>query len=68
MCGVVGGKGVPAAVREHLMVFVTVTAPSFGAVHRATDPDSPRDLCRARRGALVCADGRAADCGTVRMI
>ena len=62
MCGVVGGKGVPAAVREHPMVFVTVTAPSFGAVHRVADPDNPRDLCRARRGAPICPHGRASGC------
>jgi hypothetical protein len=62
MCGIVGGKGVPVAVREHPMVFVTVTAPSFGAVHRAADPDNPKDRCRARRDGPVCPHGRVLSC------
>lgn len=34
MAGAGGGiKGVPESVREHPMVFLTLTAPSFGAVH-----------------------------------
>jgi hypothetical protein len=33
--GIEGGKGVPESVRRHAAVFVTLTAPSFGAVHRA---------------------------------
>ena len=33
--GIGGGKGVPESVRRHAAVFVTLTAPSFGAVHRA---------------------------------
>jgi hypothetical protein len=31
--GLVGGKGVPDTVGNHAMVFVTLTAPSFGPVH-----------------------------------
>ncbi len=31
--GLAGGKGVPASVRGHPRLFVTLTAPSFGAVH-----------------------------------
>lgn len=33
--GIEGGKGVPETVSSHPAVFVTLTAPSFGAVHRA---------------------------------
>ncbi|WP_416876108.1 replication initiator [Kitasatospora sp. SC0581] len=33
--GLIGGKGVPEAVRTHPRLFVTLTAPSFGPVHRA---------------------------------
>ena len=33
--GLIGGKGVPDSVREHPRVFATLTAPSFGQVHRA---------------------------------
>jgi hypothetical protein len=45
MCGLAGGKGVPANVADHPCTFVTLTAPSFGAVHgqRRTG------LCRPRR-------------------
>jgi Replication initiator protein, pSAM2 len=34
--GVIGGKGVPVSVKDHPRLFVTVTAPSFGPVHRRT--------------------------------
>ncbi len=34
--GLGGGKGVPESVKEHPRLFVTLTAPSFGAVHRRT--------------------------------
>jgi hypothetical protein len=37
--GVRGGKGVPEAVGEHPAVMVTLTAPSFGAVHTIRDRD-----------------------------
>jgi hypothetical protein len=37
--GVRGGKGVPEAVGEHPAVMVTLTAPSFGAVHTVRDRD-----------------------------
>ena len=35
--GMEGGKSVPASVSGHPAVFLTLTAPSFGAVHRAVD-------------------------------
>ncbi|MFJ2188105.1 replication initiator [Kitasatospora sp. NPDC087861] len=35
--GLIGGKGVPDTVRTHPRLFVTLTAPSFGPVHRADD-------------------------------
>lgn len=31
--GLTGGKGVPETVTEHVRVFATLTAPSFGPVH-----------------------------------
>jgi hypothetical protein len=31
--GLTGGKGVPETVTDHVRVFATLTAPSFGAVH-----------------------------------
>ena len=53
--GVLGGKGVPETVVENPLVFATVTAPSFGAVHgharRATlRPSAPWASSRARAG------------------
>jgi hypothetical protein len=45
-----GVDAVPASVGTHPAVLATFTAPSFGAVHRASD-DGP---CRVRRGPLVC--------------
>jgi hypothetical protein len=35
--GIEGGKGVPESVSSHAAVFLTLTAPSFGAVHRSAD-------------------------------
>jgi hypothetical protein len=35
LSGLEGGKGVPESVRHHPAVFLTLTAPSFGPVHRA---------------------------------
>jgi hypothetical protein len=52
--GLLGGKGVPDTVRGHPRVFATLTAPSFGAVHRATDPHRPDERCHPRRGAQPC--------------
>ncbi|GGQ86783.1 replication initiator [Couchioplanes azureus] len=48
--GLVGGKGVPETVSRHPAVFVTLTAPGFGAVHT-----------RHVR-AHSCADRRRCDC------
>jgi hypothetical protein len=60
--GVRGGKGVPETVVQHPMVFVTFTAPSFGAVHTATDPNYPPAACRPRRAGEMCRHGRWASC------
>ncbi|WP_200215218.1 replication initiator [Micromonospora coerulea] len=45
-CGLTGGKGVPASVGRHPVVFATFTAPSFGAVHHR---HIPRHTCRSRQ-------------------
>lgn len=60
--GLVGGKGVPASVRENPAAFVTLTAPSFGAVHRAADPDRPRNQCHVRRGPARCPHDKPRRC------
>lgn len=62
VAGLAGGKGVPAGVVSHPRVFATLTAPSFGAVHRATDPENPADRCHPRRDASTCAHGVPATC------
>jgi hypothetical protein len=60
--GLVGGKGVPQEVASHPRVFATLTAPSFGTVHRAADSDNPRDRCHTRRDGGLCAHGVALGC------
>ncbi|GAB3174058.1 hypothetical protein FHX75_14311 [Micromonospora palomenae] len=71
-CGLTGGKGVPASVGRHPVVFATLTAPSFGAVHhrhvaRHTCATRQRCDCRptpchARRTAGTCEHGQPAAC------
>lgn len=59
--GVAGGKGVPESVAANPQVFATLTAPSFGAVHRAADPDKPGEVCKKRFPAK-CPHGRERGC------
>lgn len=51
--GMSGGKDVPETVATRPRLFVTLTAPSFGAVHRATT----KSPCRPRRGDPLCEHG-----------
>ncbi|MFI9261519.1 replication initiator [Streptomyces sioyaensis] len=57
--GLVGGKNVPTDVRERPRLFITLTAPSFGPVHRST-VDGAR--CRPRRNAGRCEHGAPVSC------
>ncbi len=58
--GVSGGKGVPETVSENPLVFATVTAPSFGAVHGRRDQGG---RCHPHHGgAPLCPHGRASAC------
>ncbi|GAB3211246.1 replication initiator protein RepSA [Marinactinospora endophytica] len=61
--GVAGGsKGVPASVGVHPRVFITLTAPSFGAVHRGPGKDGKTRICHPRRSGPSCfAHHRAED-------
>lgn len=59
--GLAGGRTVPDAVRDHPRLFVTLTAPSFGPVHRASDGEA----CRPRHDDPLCDHGRPQGCGTV---
>jgi hypothetical protein len=56
--GLLGGKNVPAAVRNRPRLFITLTAPSFGPVHRAGE------RCRLRRHGGRCEHGRPLGCAT----
>ncbi|MFF3447445.1 replication initiator [Streptomyces sp. NPDC002667] len=57
--GLLGGKNVPESVRHRPRLFVTLTAPSFGSVHRAGEQ------CHPRRAGGTCEHGRPIHCGAV---
>jgi hypothetical protein len=59
--GLLGGKGLPPDVRDHPRLFLTLTAPSFGPVHRHVDGKP----CRPRRDGHDCAHGRPVGCPAV---
>lgn len=56
--GLEGGKETPETVAGHPRLFVTLTAPSFGAVHRAADGER----CRPHRDGN-CPHGYPRRCG-----
>ncbi|MBB6545871.1 replication initiator [Nonomuraea rubra] len=60
--GLVGGKGVPETVAAHPCLFVTLTAPSFGAVHVRKEKNGKVLPCHARRDAETCPHGRVMSC------
>jgi hypothetical protein len=60
--GLRGGKGVPATVAAHPRLFVTVTAPSFGAVHSARQVRNRAQVCRPRMRRKLCSHGRPLGC------
>jgi hypothetical protein len=63
--GLAGGKGVPDSVASHPMLFATLTAPSFGAVHarhKQTGRDGQPLPCRPRRDAQICPHGVTMSC------
>ncbi|MEW2275151.1 replication initiator [Streptomyces griseofuscus] len=57
--GLLGGKNVPDSVRRRPRLFVTLTAPSFGPVHRSSE------RCRPRRDGGTCEHGSSLGCGLV---
>src|SRR4051794_23300 len=63
--GMRGGKGVPETVTEHPMVFLTLTAPSFGPVHSRRVRDGKVRRCRPRRDGEVCPHGVSLACSAV---
>ncbi|HEX4813140.1 MAG TPA: replication initiator, partial [Nonomuraea sp.] len=60
--GLVGGKGVPETVSAHPCLFVTLTAPSFGAVHVRREKNGKVLPCHARRDAQTCPHGQVMSC------
>ncbi|MGH9131885.1 MAG: replication initiator [Acidimicrobiales bacterium] len=60
--GLQGGKGVSASVATHPMVFVTLTAPSFGPVHACRVEDGRNLACRPRRQSEACEHGVSLAC------
>ncbi|MEV1239459.1 replication initiator [Nonomuraea sp. NPDC049750] len=62
--GLIGGKGVPETVTGHPTLFVTLTAPSFGAVHTRKEQHGKTLPCHARRDAPACPHGRVMSCTT----
>ncbi|MBO9553211.1 replication initiator [Cellulomonas sp.] len=57
--GLHGGKGVPAAVNANPLLFVTLTAPSFGPVHGVREGKQP---CHPRMRLAMCPHGRRMAC------
>ena len=61
LAGLAGGKGVPESVAAHPAVFATLTAPSFGPVHRAIRKDGGKLICHPR-GGRRCRHGKLLMC------
>ncbi len=61
--GLAGGKGVPETVAGHPRLFVTFTAPSFGAVHSSRVRRGRVQVCRPARAGARCPHGRPRRCG-----
>ncbi|WP_219468807.1 replication initiator, partial [Nonomuraea rhizosphaerae] len=60
--GLVGGKGVPKTVSTHPCLFITLTAPSFGAVHVQRENNGKVLPCHARRNAETCPHRQVLSC------
>lgn len=66
-----GIKDVPASVAEHPMVFATLTAPSFGPVHRAGEDQwrgGVAKRCRPAGEGRTCRHHRDLGCGAVHRL
>src|SRR6266481_7515006 len=61
LAGMLGGKGVPDTVRKHPCLFVTFTAPSFGAMHTSIAQGKNLKTCH-RRGPERCPHGNPVSC------
>ena len=65
--GLVGGKTVPGQVADNPLLFVTLTAPSFGHVHgpRPHAGQATGGRCRPRDRCARCTHGRGSGCMSV---
>jgi hypothetical protein len=54
VAGLRGGRDTPASVAGHPRLFVTLTAPSFGAVHLGPGKDGQLRPCKPRRDGSGC--------------
>lgn len=57
--GLIGGKGVDPGIGQHPRLFLTLTAPSFGSVHRSTRSTG---ACHPRPGRGACPHGMRLSC------
>jgi hypothetical protein len=60
--GLRGGKGIPETVSEHPRLFVTFTAPGFGAVHTRKAQGRLVLPCHPYRQGATCPHGQRAGC------
>jgi hypothetical protein len=60
--GIRGGKGVSPEVVDHPQLFVTLTAPSFGPIHRRSRSTEDARPCRPRRNGGSCPHGVPLSC------
>jgi hypothetical protein len=60
LAGLLGGKGVDPTVADHPLVFITLTAPSFGTVHVPAGDDDR--ICRTTASRFRCQHGRPRGC------
>jgi hypothetical protein len=60
--GLKGGKGVPESIAEHLRLFVTFTAPSFGRVHSRKAQGRLVLPCHPYRQGQTCPHGSRVGC------
>jgi hypothetical protein len=58
LAGLIGGKGVGPEVRERPLAFVTLTAPSFGAVHTRHPDEAP---CHREKHPCACGQSHQCD-------
>ncbi|CAN5400746.1 plasmid replication initiator protein [soil metagenome] len=62
--GLRGGKGVPSDVTTHPLLFVTLTAPSFGTVHSRRIENGQARICHVESHAR-CRHGRPKACDAI---